>query len=108
MKKFLSILLAVLVLGACGTATMDAKKRTIRSKARTTVVKGDPEVQNILNGLDGLLKQARSGSIGFEPLVTQVDALCQRFEAIKYKASKQQVKRYNRIMNALSQGYIAA
>ena len=38
MKKILSILLAVLVLGACGTATMDAKKRTIRSKARTTKV----------------------------------------------------------------------
>ena len=37
MKKFLMILLAVLVLGACGTATMDAKKRTKR-KARTTQV----------------------------------------------------------------------
>lgn len=37
MKKFLSILLAVLVLGACTTATVDAKKRTTR-KARTTKV----------------------------------------------------------------------
>ena len=38
MKKILSILLAVLVLGACGTATMDAKKRSTRKKARTTKV----------------------------------------------------------------------
>lgn len=38
MKKFLSIFLAVLVLGACGTATMDAKKRSTRKKARTTKV----------------------------------------------------------------------
>lgn len=39
MKKFLSILLAVLVLGACGTATMDAKKKVQRkAKAKTTAV----------------------------------------------------------------------
>ena len=39
MKKFLSILLAVLVLGACGTATMDAKKNVQRkAKAKTTAV----------------------------------------------------------------------
>ena len=39
MKKILTIFLAVLVLGACGTATMDAKKRTNRkAKTKTTAV----------------------------------------------------------------------
>ena len=39
MKTILSILLAVLVLGACGTATMDAKKKVQRkAKAKTTSV----------------------------------------------------------------------
>ena len=42
MKKFLSILLAVLVLGACATVTVDAKKKSSKKKARTTkVVKRD-------------------------------------------------------------------
>ena len=39
MKKLLSILLALLVLGACGTATMEAKKKAPRkAKAKTTAV----------------------------------------------------------------------
>ena len=108
MKKILSILLAVLVLGACGTATMDAKKRTSRSKARTTVVKGDSEVQNIINNLNSLLKIGRTGNFDMEDMVNKVDHECRRFEAIKHRASKQQLKRYRAIMNEFSCGIIAA
>lgn len=55
MKKLLSILLAVLVLGACGTATMEAKKKAPRkAKAKTTAVSTNKIAKDVNDYCDAI------------------------------------------------------
>lgn len=111
MKRLLTILLIVLVLGTCCAAEANARKKTTHKARTTAVVKDNPEVEKVLKEMERLLNKAKSNNIdydNFEAYVLEVAQQFQKFEALRDKASKSQKKRYKTMYDEFCNGIIAS